>query len=153
MPDKKRHDHNNRNGKDPDHILVCTDRAGRGVDFGAAPVDHVVLFDFPRDPAEYVRRVGRTARAGRAGTCTVFAYGWQLPIARSVMGKTLQTLRVSDQDQEDDDEDDYVDVRGGVQGRRQHKKKKEKGKKGKDNNNSRDTVVKNNIEGGRLWKG
>ncbi|CAN8260201.1 unnamed protein product [Cochlearia groenlandica] len=40
-------------------FLVCTDRASRGIDFSG--VDHVVLFDFPRDPSEYVRRVGRTA--------------------------------------------------------------------------------------------
>ena len=60
---------------DANHILVCTDRAARGVDFDSAPVDHVILFDFPKDPAEYVRRVGRTARAGRTGTSTVFAYG------------------------------------------------------------------------------
>ena len=45
-------------------VLVCTDRAARGVDFESNPVDHVILFDFPKDPAEYVRRVGRTARAG-----------------------------------------------------------------------------------------
>ncbi|HIE69408.1 MAG TPA: hypothetical protein EYP98_04180, partial [Planctomycetes bacterium] len=31
----------------------------RGVD--SAYVEHVVLFDFPREPSEYVRRVGRTA--------------------------------------------------------------------------------------------
>eukprot|EP00978_Attheya_sp_CCMP212_P037658 scaffold179512_cov59-Attheya_sp.AAC.2 len=49
-------------------ILVCTDRAAREVDFDAAPVKYVVLFDFPKDPAKYyVRRVGRTARAGRNG--------------------------------------------------------------------------------------
>ena len=53
------------------------DRAARGVDFESNPVDHVVLFDFPKDPAEYVRRVGRTARAGRAGASTVLAYGWR----------------------------------------------------------------------------
>jgi ATP-dependent RNA helicase DDX18/HAS1 len=74
------------------YILVCTDRAARGVDFDRSVVDHVVLFDFPADPAEYVRRVGRTARAGRTGACTVLAYGWQLPIARSVMrGATVDT--------------------------------------------------------------
>lgn len=67
-------------------ILVCTDRAARGIDFDSNPVDHVVLFDFPKDPAEYVRRVGRTARAGRSGASTVLAYGWQLPIARKIMG-------------------------------------------------------------------
>ncbi|KAK4420876.1 DEAD-box ATP-dependent RNA helicase 50 [Sesamum alatum] len=53
-------------------FLVCTDRASRGIDF--AGVDHVVLFDFPRDPSEYVRRVGRTARgAGGKGKAFVFA--------------------------------------------------------------------------------
>lgn len=67
-------------------ILVCTDRAARGIDFDASPIDHVVLFDFPKDPAEYVRRVGRTARAGRTGASTVLAYGWQLPIARQITG-------------------------------------------------------------------
>ena len=46
-------------------ILVCTDRASRGLD--ASAVKHVILFDFPRDPSEYVRRVGRTAR-GALGT-------------------------------------------------------------------------------------
>mmetsp|Transcript_3388 Transcript_3388/g.7638 ORF Transcript_3388/g.7638 Transcript_3388/m.7638 type:complete len:720 (+) Transcript_3388:188-2347(+) len=69
-----------------ERILVCTDRAARGIDFESSPIDHVLLFDFPKDPAEYVRRVGRTARAGREGASTVLAYGWQLPIARQIMG-------------------------------------------------------------------
>jgi superfamily II DNA/RNA helicase len=62
--------------------LSCHDK---GVDFGGTHVDHVIVFDFPKDPAEYIRRVGRTARAGRTGLCTVFAYGWQLPIARQII--------------------------------------------------------------------
>jgi len=38
----------------------------------------VVLFDFPRDPSEYVRRAGRTSRgAGNAGTVTILALGRQ----------------------------------------------------------------------------
>lgn len=51
-------------------VLVCTDRASRGMDFDKAPVDHVVLFDFPQEPSEYVRRVGRTGRAGRCDVRT-----------------------------------------------------------------------------------
>lgn len=46
-------------------VLLCTDRASRGMDFDRAPVDHVILFDFPQEPSEYVRRVGRTGRGGR----------------------------------------------------------------------------------------
>lgn len=59
-------------------------RASRGIDF--AGVDHVVLFDFPRDPSEYVRRVGRTARgAGGAGKAFVFAVGKQVSLARRII--------------------------------------------------------------------
>jgi ATP-dependent RNA helicase DDX18/HAS1 len=35
-------------------VLVCTDRASRGMDFDRARVDHVILFDFPKEPSEYV---------------------------------------------------------------------------------------------------
>merc|ERR1711937_632242 len=31
-----------------DYILICTDRAARGLDFDEAPVDHCVVFDFPK---------------------------------------------------------------------------------------------------------
>ncbi|KAL0406088.1 UNVERIFIED_CONTAM: DEAD-box ATP-dependent RNA helicase 50 [Sesamum latifolium] len=59
-------------------------RASRGIDF--AGVDHVVLFDFPRDPSEYVRRVGRTARgAGGKGKAFVFAVGKQVSLARRII--------------------------------------------------------------------
>lgn len=43
-------------------------------------VEHVLLYDFPRDPIEYMRRVGRTARAGRKGVVTVLAWGRQVSI-------------------------------------------------------------------------
>ena len=61
-------------------VMVCTDRASRGVDFGgsSAPVGRVVLFDWPRDPAEFLRRVGRTARAGVAGACVALVVGKQV---------------------------------------------------------------------------
>ena len=64
-------------------VLVCTDRASRGVDFDE-PVDLVVLFDWPRDPNEFLRRVGRTARCGRKGHATILAAGAYLPLAREV---------------------------------------------------------------------
>nr|CAD1816822.1 unnamed protein product [Ananas comosus var. bracteatus] len=65
-------------------FLICTDRASRGIDF--ANVDHVVLFDLPRDPSEYIRRVGRTARgAGGTGKAYVFAVGKQVSLARKIM--------------------------------------------------------------------
>ena len=58
-------------------VLVCTDRASRGLD--SAYVEHVVLFDLPRDPSEYLRRVGRTTRgAAGTGVVTVLALGRQV---------------------------------------------------------------------------
>jgi len=65
-------------------LLVCTDRASRGMDF--PQVQHVVLFDFPRDGIEFVRRVGRATRGGNApGRVTSLALGRQLPYAKLLM--------------------------------------------------------------------
>ena len=66
------------------HVLVCTDRASRGLD--ASRVEHVILFDFPRDPSEYVRRVGRTARGAMGeGRVSVLVIGRQVRLAREIM--------------------------------------------------------------------
>lgn len=68
----------------PPRILVCTDRASRGIDF--KEVRHVVLFDFPRDGVEYVRRVGRCTRGlGTPGHVTSLLLGRQIKYARELM--------------------------------------------------------------------
>ncbi len=46
-------------------ILVATDIASRGID--VEEITHVVNFDLPSVPADYVHRIGRTARAGAQG--------------------------------------------------------------------------------------
>ena len=58
-------------------VLICTDRASRGLDLPT--VGHVVLFDFPRDGVEYVRRVGRATRgAHQPGRVTSLLLGRQV---------------------------------------------------------------------------
>jgi ATP-dependent RNA helicase RhlE len=46
-------------------VLVATDIAARGIDIAA--LGHVVNFDVPLAPEDYVHRIGRTARAERSG--------------------------------------------------------------------------------------
>jgi ATP-dependent RNA helicase RhlE len=51
-------------------VLVATDVAARGIDIEALP--HVVNFDVPAQPDDYIHRVGRTARAEREGDAWTF---------------------------------------------------------------------------------
>ncbi|MCL7413046.1 MAG: DEAD/DEAH box helicase [ANME-2 cluster archaeon] len=54
-------------------VLVATDVAARGIDVGAT--DAVFNFDMPADVEYYVHRIGRTARAGKAGHAFTFVTG------------------------------------------------------------------------------
>jgi ATP-dependent RNA helicase RhlE len=51
-------------------ILVATDIAARGIDVEG--LSHVVNFDVPNVPDDYIHRVGRTARAGATGMALTF---------------------------------------------------------------------------------
>lgn len=51
-------------------VLVATDIAARGIDIDA--LSHVVNFDVPASPEDYVHRVGRTARAEAKGDALIF---------------------------------------------------------------------------------
>jgi ATP-dependent RNA helicase DeaD len=51
-------------------FLVATDVAARGIDVDEVEV--VLNYDLPRDPEDYVHRIGRTGRAGRSGRAISF---------------------------------------------------------------------------------
>jgi ATP-dependent RNA helicase RhlB len=51
-------------------VLVATDVAGRGIHVD--DVSHVINFDLPEDPEDYVHRIGRTGRAGATGISISF---------------------------------------------------------------------------------
>jgi superfamily II DNA/RNA helicase len=52
--------------KDEINILVASDVAARGLDIKG--VSHVINYDVPWHPDDYVHRIGRTGRAGKTGT-------------------------------------------------------------------------------------
>jgi ATP-dependent RNA helicase RhlB len=52
-------------------VLVATDVAGRGIHVDG--ISHVINYNLPMEPENYVHRIGRTARAGAAGISVSFA--------------------------------------------------------------------------------
>ena len=52
------------------NILIATDVAARGIDIPG--VSHVINFELPNVPEQYVHRIGRTARAGKDGVAIAF---------------------------------------------------------------------------------
>ena len=72
-------------------VLVATDIAQRGLDVEG--ITHVVNYDVPLDPEDYVHRIGRTARAGATGTAVTFLTAADLGAMKSLeyhLGRTLK---------------------------------------------------------------
>lgn len=63
-------------------ILVATDVAARGIDVD--DVEAVFNYDLPQDEEYYVHRIGRTARAGRAGKAFTFVAGREIYKLRDI---------------------------------------------------------------------
>jgi ATP-dependent RNA helicase RhlE len=80
-------------------VLVATDVASRGIDIEALP--HVINFDVPRQPDDYVHRVGRTARAGTTGDALTFvspAEEGELRAIERTVGKRIDRRRMGGYD-------------------------------------------------------
>jgi superfamily II DNA/RNA helicase len=73
-------------------ILVATDVAARGID--VPTITHVVNYDLPKFPEDYVHRIGRTGRAGRNGIAVSLVNHSESMNVRRIERFTKQTIPV-----------------------------------------------------------
>jgi ATP-dependent RNA helicase RhlE len=74
-------------------ILVATDVAARGIDIDS--VSHVINYDVPEAPEDYVHRIGRTGRAGNKGQAITFftlAEEHSLRAIEKLMGQQVERV-------------------------------------------------------------
>jgi ATP-dependent RNA helicase RhlE len=86
-----------RSGRVP--VLVATDIAARGIDVEA--LGHVVNFDVPLVPEDYIHRIGRTGRAEATGAALTFAAPderGELAAIERTLGRPLPRVTVPDFD-------------------------------------------------------
>jgi ATP-dependent RNA helicase RhlE len=74
--------------------LVATDIAARGIDISS--VTHVVQYELPDVPEQYVHRIGRTARAGADGSAVAFCAEDERSLLRDIEKVTRQKIPSAD---------------------------------------------------------
>jgi len=71
-------------------VLVATDVAARGIDIDS--VSHVINYDIPEVPEDYVHRIGRTGRAGNKGRAITLVTAAEEHTMRAIERLTGQTV-------------------------------------------------------------
>jgi len=74
-------------------VLVATDIAARGID--VTGISHVINFDLPAQPEDYVHRIGRTARAGASGVAISFCNAAEHGTLRAIERLTGRAINVA----------------------------------------------------------
>jgi ATP-dependent RNA helicase RhlE len=72
-------------------VLVATDVVARGIDVEG--ISHVINYDMPANPEDYVHRIGRTARAGASGMAVSFLTPeevYELKDIERLIGSTIE---------------------------------------------------------------
>ncbi|WP_409480041.1 DEAD/DEAH box helicase [Pseudobdellovibrio sp. HCB154] len=73
-------------------VLIATDIAARGIDVD--DITHVINFEIPNIPENYVHRIGRTARAGREGIAISFCDSEEKSFIRDIEKATGKAIPV-----------------------------------------------------------
>ena len=74
-------------------IMIASDVAGRGLD--VENISHVINYDVPKSPEDYVHRIGRTGRAGKKGVAITLVTKEDLKtinVIESLMKQKIKTL-------------------------------------------------------------
>src|SRR5205823_1205954 len=71
-------------------VLVATDIAARGLDIEELP--HVVNFELPNVPEDYVHRIGRTGRAGSSGAAVSLVDADEIQLLRAIEKLIKQSI-------------------------------------------------------------
>ena len=74
-------------------VLVATDIAARGID--VTGISHVINFDLPAQPEDYVHRIGRTARAGATGVAISFCDAAEHGTLRAIERMTGIAIKIA----------------------------------------------------------
>lgn len=87
-------------------VMFCTSVASRGLDIPA--VDWIVQYAPPEDVAEYIHRIGRTARMGRKGSSVIFVSPRELPFVTLLRRNKLAVKSLEPERYLDELRDSYV---------------------------------------------
>ena len=107
-------------------ILVATDIAARGIDI--SHVSHVINYDMPATPEDYIHRVGRTGRAERSGQAFTFVTkedNRKIRAINRLIGDNVEQRMLSDFDYDDEE------IKGGTGKKSWKAVKKEKNRAAK----------------------
>lgn len=79
------------------HFLFATDVAARGIDI--KDISHVINFDLPKNPEDYVHRIGRTGRAGASGVAISLVAHQDKGVLKRIerlIRKNLETIEIKE---------------------------------------------------------
>jgi ATP-dependent RNA helicase RhlB len=107
-------------------LLVASDVASRGLHID--DVTHIINYDVPQDPEDYVHRIGRTARAGKRGKAYTLAcdqYVYTLPAIEELLNDPIPSIVPYDEDYGEDKSPEYTVDRMMDEQRREKRKQRQ----------------------------
>tara|TARA_B100000575_G_C22988398_1_gene570047 strand:- start:533 stop:988 length:456 start_codon:yes stop_codon:yes gene_type:complete len=88
--------------------LVASDIAARGLDI--PNVSHVINFDVPTNPEDYVHRIGRTGRAGKTGIALTLAQKKDMPLIKTIESLIKEKIKINTNDLFNDLDQEFTET-------------------------------------------